>query len=100
MGDYVAGAVLSIAFGKKEWIVDSNVARVFKRYFGLETIKEARRDKQVIAISNVYVDCHEPRDANLALLDHSALICRPGKPLCLECPISTGCVFYTEIKKE
>ncbi len=27
VGDYVAGAVLSIAYGKKEWMVDSNIAR-------------------------------------------------------------------------
>ncbi|GAH84120.1 unnamed protein product, partial [marine sediment metagenome] len=34
VGEYVAGALLSIAYGKKEWIVDSNIVRLFKRYFG------------------------------------------------------------------
>ncbi|MBL7083869.1 MAG: hypothetical protein ISS41_09620 [Candidatus Aminicenantes bacterium] len=32
VGTYVAGAVLSLAYGKKEWIVDSNIVRLFRRY--------------------------------------------------------------------
>lgn len=36
VGDYVAGAVLSMAFNEKEWIVDSNIVRLFKRYFGFK----------------------------------------------------------------
>ena len=57
VGDYVAGAVLSLASNKKEWIVDSNVVRVFKRYFGIETTKEGRRDKHVIALAKAYIEC-------------------------------------------
>jgi len=34
IGDYVAGAVLSIAYHKKEWMVDSNVVRVLKDTLG------------------------------------------------------------------
>jgi len=34
VGDYVAGAVLSIAYHKKEWMVDSNVVRVLKDTLG------------------------------------------------------------------
>ena len=32
VGEYIAGIVLSMAFGKPEWAVDSNIARIFKRY--------------------------------------------------------------------
>ncbi len=94
VGDYVAGAVLSIAYGKKEWIVDCNIVRLFKRYFGIKTSKDGRRDKHVILIAKMYASCERPREANLAILDFSALICKPRRPLCHICPLSENCKFY------
>ena len=91
VGDYVAGIVLSTAFGKREWIVDSNVVRVFKRYFGIRTSKEGRRDRHVIDIARTYVSKRKPGRANLAFLDFAALICIPGKPKCSQCPLSKSC---------
>lgn len=93
VGDYVAGAVLSICFNKKEWIVDSNIVRMYKRYFGVKTSKEGRRDKHIIEISKIYVDCRNPRTANLAILDFSALVCTPRNPKCLNCILSHNCHF-------
>ncbi len=91
VGDYVAGAVLSIAYGKKEWIVDSNIVRLFRRYFGIETSKEGRRDKHVIKIAKMYSNCKNPRQTNLAILDFSALICKPVRPLCQDCILLKYC---------
>lgn len=96
VGDYVAGAVLSIGYGKKEWIVDSNVVRVFKRYFGINTSKEGRRDKHVIKMAKIYVNCKNPRNANLAILDFSALICTPRNPLCEKCPLRNFCNYFIQ----
>jgi A/G-specific adenine glycosylase len=91
VGDYVAGAVLSVAYGKKEWIVDTNIVRVFGRYFGIRTSKEGRRDKQVIETAKTYASFKDPRNANLAILDFAALVCTPKKPDCHECPLSKRC---------
>lgn len=93
VGDYVAGAVLSIALNKREWIVDSNVVRVFKRYFGLDTSKEGRRDRHVIAIAKAYVATKSPRNANLAILDFASLVCAPKNPKHHECPLYKKCDF-------
>ena len=95
VGDYVAGAILSVAYGKKEWIVDTNVARVFQRYYGLKTIKEARRDKQVVGLARAYAAGRDPRRANLAILDFAALVCTARKPRCPECPLRRECIFYS-----
>jgi len=95
VGDYVAGAILSVAYGKKEWIVDTNVARVFQRYYGLKTIKEARRDKQVVGLARAYAAGRDPRRANLAILDFAALVCTAQKPRCPECPLRRECIFYS-----
>lgn len=99
VGDYVAGIVLSIAFNKKEWIVDSNVVRVFKRYFGIPTSKEGRRDRHVIDIARIYVNCKNPRNANLALLDFAALVCTPRKPEHERCPLSKDCHYFLHTHK-
>jgi A/G-specific adenine glycosylase len=101
VGDYVAGIVLSIAFNKQEWIVDSNVVRVFKRYFGISTSKEGRRDKHVVGIAKVYAACENPKKANLALLDFAALICTPKSPEHNICVLRSSCVhFEKEVMKE
>ena len=95
VGDYVAGAVLSIAYHKKEWMVDSNVVRVLKRYFGIITSKEGRRKKEIIEISKIYVSCKDPREANLAILDFAAIICKPRHPLCPKCPLRKACHSFS-----
>jgi len=94
VGEYVAGAVLSVAYGKREWIVDSNIVRLFKRYFGVKTSKEGRRDKHVVELAKAYVLGKDPRKANLALLDFAALICLPRNPKCMLCPLSSTCHYY------
>ena len=97
VGSYVAGAVLSIGYGKKEWMVDSNIVRVFRRYFGVKTSKEGRRDRQVIEMAKVYVFCRNPRNANLAILDFTALTCIPRKPRCKICPLQKKCKYVSSI---
>lgn len=99
VGEYVAGAVLSVAYGKKEWIVDSNIIRLFRRYFGIRTSKEGRRDKHVIEIANIYSSGRNPRKANLAILDFTALICIPRNPKCVMCPLSDSCHYYSSNRK-
>lgn len=92
VGDYVAGAVMSIAYEKAEWIVDSNIVRLFKRYFGVETSREGRRDRHIIEMARMYVSGDDPRKANLSLLDFTALVCIPRKPKCQNCPLWKGCI--------
>lgn len=94
VGDYVAGAVLSIAFNKTEWIVDSNIVRLFKRYFGIETSKEGRRDKHVIEIAKVYSLSNKSREANLAILDFAAIVCTPKNPKHKCCVLRKNCSYW------
>lgn len=99
VGDYVAGAVLAVAFKKTEWMVDSNIVRIFKRYFGVDTSREGRRDTHIIEMAKVYVKGQDPRGANLALVDFSALICTPRNPKCQSCPVEPNCKFSLENRK-
>lgn len=99
VGEYVAGMVLSTAFGKNEWIIDTNVVRIFRRYFGIKTSKEGRRDRHVIEMAKIYSSGKNPRRANFAILDFTALICIPGKPNCKRCPFSRNCHYYKQPKQ-
>jgi A/G-specific adenine glycosylase len=94
IGEYVAGAVLSIAFGKNEWLVDSNIVRIFKRYFGVTSSKEGRRDKHIIEIAKDYIMGNEPGKAVMGILDLTSLICKPVKPLCYECTLKETCSYF------
>ncbi len=96
VGDYVAGAVLSMAMNRREWIVDANVVRLFGRFFGLALSGEGRRHPALISLSKEYSRrSNAPGRANLALIDHAALICKPGLPMCSICPIRGRCRFLT-----
>ena len=94
VGDYIAGAVLAIAFNKPEWVVDSNIVRVFRRYFGIKTTAEGRRDLNVIEIAKKYISRRKPRASALAILDFTALICIPSYPRCGSCPFKSGCKYF------
>lgn len=85
--------VLSVGMRRPAGIVDSNVVRVFTRYFGLKPKPEARRSRVIVDLAQAYASCTNPREANLGLLDLAALICRVSRPLCLECPSRAQCVF-------
>lgn len=95
VGDYVAGAVLSFGYGKREWIVDNNIVRLFQRYFGIKTSREGRRDKHVIEMAKRYVLCRNPKKANYAILDFTALVCKPRNPECEKCPLKKDCIHVT-----
>ena len=99
VGEYVAAAVACYAFGHRTVAIDSNVVRVVSRLFGISvTIDSGRRDTRLIHAAASLAPQHRPRDFNLALLDISALICKP-KPLCEICPLMKYCAFYSNTKQ-
>ena len=92
IGDYTAGAILSMAYGKRETAVDGNVLRVFARIYNIEeNILSAKVKKEITALVRVRQDAARPGDFNEALMDLGATVCIPGQPRCDVCPLSTVC---------
>lgn len=92
IGEYTAGAILSIAFGKKMAAVDGNVVRVFSRLTAIpwqpadpDQRREVRR-----FVENLLPDAC-PGDWNEAMMDLGATICRPRQPQCPMCPLNEIC---------
>lgn len=94
VGEYVSGILLSSAHNQKEWVVDTNVIRVFSRFFGLKVKGDGRRDKRIISMAQEYANCENPRLANWAIIDFAALICKKINPLHSQCFLSEKCVYY------
>lgn len=94
VGEYVAGVFLSSAFNRKEWIVDTNVVRVFSRFFGIRIKGDGRRDKKITSIAERFVDCDNPRQVNFAIIDFAALLCKKINPRHLQCFVRQECAYY------
>lgn len=99
VGKYTRNAVLCFAFGKSVPIVDANVSRVLRRYFGLSGSKPAYRDKKLWRIASRVLPKNKARNFNLGLLDLAAKVCLSEKPLCTNCPLNDNCTYRKSQEK-
>lgn len=91
-GQYISRATAYVLGVHNSFPVDSNVIRVFERYFSydFESIRVIRKDDSLF-LRRIF-----PRkDKRLlwAVLDLSALVCKPT-PACSKCPVSSGCSYF------
>ena len=93
VGEYTAGAVLSIGYQKCISAIDGNVTRVMARILGIKnlTIKNKRRIKRNV---QKLIPKTDPGNFNQGLMELGALICTPTKPKCEICPVSNFCKAY------
>ena len=96
IGDYTAGAILSIAFEQPTPAVDGNVLRVASRITGSEdNILEDSVRRRFRGLMAQVMPQHRPGEFNQALMDLGASVCLPsGEPLCDRCPAATFCTAY------
>jgi len=99
VGEYTAGAVLSIAFGVPIPAIDGNVNRLLSRLNGIKNL--TKRNKLIInnKIKSLLIDI-DPGDLNQALMELGALVCIPKNPLCHDCPLSHVCKAYRNGRPE
>jgi len=92
IGEYSAGAILSIAHGKPLPAVDGNVRRILARVFAIRrSVDDPAEQKKLHALAATLVPADEPGDFNQALMDLGATICKPKNPGCAACPIAALC---------
>ena len=108
IGDYTAGAILSIAFQQGEPAIDGNVLRVITRIFRIfEDISKVSTKRKVEGIVKELIPDNDPSAFNQGLMELGALICTPKSPKCEVCPILNSCEskkyeeqLYLPIKKK
>lgn len=96
VGDYVTGAILTICYRKPEYVIDSNIARFINRYYGLHLSGEIRRKKIIIEKAKELFRFEEPDKLLFAILDFTALVCKPRNPDCMNCFLRKSCAFSKE----
>ncbi|WP_297442661.1 A/G-specific adenine glycosylase [Sulfurimonas sp.] len=101
IGSYTASAVCSFGYHQAEPVVDTNIARVIKRFFALSNAVAKELERNAVKLLNTT----DPRSHNLALMDLGAMLCLPKNPKCTLCPLQTQCQgknepeIYTQKKK-
>ena len=101
VGEYTASAICSFGLHQNVPVVDTNIARVLKRFFALLNPKNAT----VWEYAGEFLNAKSPRSHNLALMDLGSLVCTPKNPSCDECPLLSECQgknepeLYTQTKK-
>ena len=97
IGSYTAGAILSIAFGKRIAAVDGNVFRVAARLEENQSVISDNKYRKYLeeTLSLVYPkEGKESADFTQSLFELGALICKPQNPDCLNCPLKNICLAY------
>jgi A/G-specific adenine glycosylase len=92
IGRYTAGAIASIAFDRREAIVDGNVERVLTRFDAIEgDPRRAPVRETVWSLARRFADGARPGDVNQSLMEIGATMCSPVAPTCSACPLANGC---------
>ena len=95
VGDYIAAAVLSIAFDKPYPVVDGNVKRVLSRLFVMEAaVNTSSSNKIYQSAAADILDQSRPGTFNQAMMELGAMVCKPQNPLCHVCPLQKQCLAF------
>lgn len=96
IGSYTAGAIASIAFGRREPAVDGNVLRVIARFRQDSRLVDDPKVKEAVEQDlREIMPAARPGDFNQALMEIGACVCVPnGAPLCGSCPLAEVCMAH------
>ena len=92
VGPYTAGAIASIAFGRRAAVVDGNVARVLARLRAVQTpVDRPATRARLWKIAESLLPRRGCGSFNQALMELGATVCTPKSPDCPDCPVAGWC---------
>lgn len=95
IGRYTAGAVASIAFGRRAPILDGNVTRVLCRIDRIEADpRERQTQERLWRRAEEILPRTRVGSFNTALMELGATVCVPRTPQCLICPVREHCEAF------
>jgi A/G-specific adenine glycosylase len=97
VGRYAASATLAVAFEKPAPVVDGVTARVYRRFFGVESTEPAVSDAQLWELVAEVTPRQRVREWNWAVLDLAASVCLPKVPRCEDCPLRLSCAWSMRV---
>lgn len=103
IGEYTAGAIASMAFGKRAAAVDGNVLRVMARLTDDDRdVMQTKTRRELSELTRRLVPSDNPGAFNQGLMELGETICLPNAmPKCAACPVREYCaVAGTERARE
>jgi A/G-specific adenine glycosylase len=93
IGPYTAAAIASIAFHRDAAVLDGNVMRVLCRLEGVEEDpKQSSTKRRLRKMIDSLLPKGRAADFNQAMMELGALVCKPTRPDCPDCPVRGSCV--------
>ena len=94
VGKYTKNAILSFVYKEKVIAQDTNVIRVFSRFFGIKNPENFIEENEKTILKNI-----QSRKFNQALMDFGSKICTSKNPLCNSCLLEPSCKkFFQDTK--
>ena len=94
VGEYTKNAILSFAYSDKVITQDTNVLRIFSRFFGIKNPKKFIVENQQNILKNI-----QSRKFNEVLMDFGSKICKSKNPLCNVCIFDNECKKFIQVKQ-
>lgn len=94
IGKYTARAICACAFNQPVAVLDTNVARILERFFGLQGERVKSRCKLLWQAAELTAPRRKVGKWNLTLLDFGALVCTARNPACSSCLLAKKCSWY------
>jgi A/G-specific adenine glycosylase len=95
IGKYSINAIRCFAFKQKVPLIDSNIIRIFARFFPyISNNKSAKCDERMWKFANKLLPNENYKEYNYALIDFGGICCLPKNPKCNNCFLKTYCDYY------
>jgi A/G-specific adenine glycosylase len=92
IGRSTAGAILALAHGERQPILDGNVKRVLARVFLVEDAPESTGGARTLwELASACTPATRVAEYTQAIMDLGATICLRAHPACERCPLESGC---------
>jgi A/G-specific adenine glycosylase len=92
IGRSTAGAILALAHGQRQPILDGNVKRVLSRVFAVRDAPgSAASAARLWALAEACTPATRVAEYTQAIMDLGATLCTRARPACDRCPLGDGC---------
>lgn len=99
VGPYTARAVCANAFNQPKPVLDTNVARILERFFGLDGGRIKFRSPALKQAAELAAPKKQVGTWNLGLLDFAAGVCTARNPRCSQCPLQAQCTYGSKVDR-
>lgn len=96
VGKYTARSICANAFGQSKAVIDTNVAKIFERFFGFEGGRVKSRCGLLWQAAEEIAPKSDVGIWNLTLFDFGAGVCTAKNPRCSDCVLREQCEFVAE----